>query len=87
VASLNLARSLTSTVDLTTDKDGNFYLLAKINQIYKFSPQGQLLRIIGAGTNLGNNSTNKDGSEPLHTVAVDSSGIFTLQRGAILAAL
>ena len=54
--------------DVAADKAGNFYLKAEPNAIFKISPDGKLLRTFG-----GNPTTrNPDGSEVIHTVAVDS---------------
>lgn len=67
---IKLEKRLDNVQDLEVDRQGNFYALAAINQIYKFSPDGKLLGVIGAGAN----TRNADGSEPLHSVAVNSKG-------------
>jgi len=65
-----LQQPITSTVAMTADSAGNLYAVADVNQIYKFSPTGKLLKVIGAAAN----TRNADGSELLHAVAVDSKG-------------
>lgn len=65
-----LERAMHEAGDLTADRDGNFYIIAATNQIYKFSDKGKLLRVIGSAAR----ARNSDGSQPLHTVAVDSQG-------------
>jgi hypothetical protein len=55
---------------MTSDATGNLYLVASVNRTYKFSPGGNLLIGIGANTN----TRTEDGSELLHSVAVDSQG-------------
>ncbi len=75
---VSLEKRLNNVQDLDVDKLGNFYVLAAINQIYKFSPDGKLLGVIGAGAN----TRNADGSEPLHSVAVNAKGeVFTMTWG------
>jgi hypothetical protein len=62
---------------MAIDRANNFYVLAA-NQICRFSPDGKLLEVIGAGTNTGNS----DGSEPLHSVAINSKDdIYTMTWG------
>ncbi len=76
--SITLEKRLDNVQDLTVDKAGNFYVLAAINQIYKFNPDGKLLGVIGAGAN----TRNADGSEPLHSIAVNSKGdIYSMTWG------
>ena len=65
-----LERTMIDAGDMTADRDGNFYIIAATNQIYKFSTKGRLLRTIGSASK----ARNSDGSQPLHTVAVDSRG-------------
>lgn len=73
-----LQKRLDNVQDLTVDKAGNFYALADVNQIYKFAPDGKLLNVIGAGSN----TRNADGSEPLHSIAVNSKGdIYSMTWG------
>jgi len=67
---VKLSRQITAPVDMAADGEGNLYVLADINQIYKFDPAGALLAVIGGGTKL----RLEDGSELLHTVALDSKG-------------
>ncbi len=67
---LEVDKPLEKVMDLAADRDGNFYVQAEPNAIYKFSPAGKLLKTLG-----GNPTTrSEDGSELLHTVAVDSKG-------------
>lgn len=68
--SIALEKRLDNVQDIDVDKGGNFYVLAATNQIFKFAPDGKLLGVIGAGAN----TRNADGSEPLHSVAVNSKG-------------
>ena len=76
---IKLERRLTGIEDMTTDNAGNFYILAATNQIFKFSPAGKFLFSIGAATDM----LRGDGSEPLHSVAVDGAGrIYTLAYGS-----
>ena len=72
---VGLPQKLENVNDIAGDNAGNFYLRAEPNAIYKFSPAGQLLKTYG-----GNPATRaEDGSEVLHTVAVDSKGnVYTL---------
>ena len=69
---IRLSKALDVVDDLTADKAGNFYVLAANSQIYKFSPQGALLKAIGAGSR----TRAEDGSEIVHSVAVDSKGFI-----------
>lgn len=75
---ISLERKLEGVQDLTSDRQGNFYAQAEPNAIYKISPEGKMLRTWG-----GNPTTrNPDGSEVLHTVAVDSKGnVYTMAWG------
>jgi hypothetical protein len=77
--SIALPQAYENVQDITTDKSGNFYLKAEPNAIYKFSPEGKLLQTFG-GNNTGRRP--EDGSEVLHTVAVDSKGnVYTMTWG------
>lgn len=74
-----LPQQFTEVLDVAADKAGNFYLKAEPNAIYKVSPDGKLLHTFG-----GNNTPKhpEDGSEVLHTVAVDSKGnVYTMTWG------
>lgn len=77
-STIALEQKLEGVQDLTADRAGNFYVQAEPNAIYKFSPAGQRLKTWG-----GNPTTrNPDGSEVLHTVAVDSKGnVYTMAWG------
>ena len=73
-----LPKTFTGVEDMAADRTGNLYILAAVNQIYKVDPGGKLLKTIGAAAN----TRNPDGSEPLHSVAVDSHGnIYTMTWG------
>jgi sugar lactone lactonase YvrE len=51
---------------------------ANLNRLYKYDSDGQLLRSVGSGTN----DRTEDGSELLHTIAVDSTGsVYTMTWG------
>jgi len=67
---IKLDRKLQTVSDLATDRTGNLYVQAAQNAIYKFSPQGQLLKTFGSNTEM----RAEDGSELRHTVTVDSKG-------------
>lgn len=67
---LPLGKALKNVQSATTDKQGNLYVLADLNQVYKFDPAGKLLTVLGAGTS----TRAEDGSELIHGVAVDSQG-------------
>ncbi len=69
---IKLERALTGVVDLTAGPGGDFYVIADVNQLYKFNSEGKLLAMVGAGEN----SRANDGSELLHSVAVDSKGFI-----------
>ena len=72
-----LEKKLEYVRDMAIDRANNFYVLAT-NQICKFTSGGKLLGVIGAGTNTGNS----DGSEPLHSVALNSKGdVYTMTWG------
>lgn len=65
-----LATPVLGATYLTTDRAGNLYIKAEPNAVYQFAPDGKLVRTLG-----GNPTTRaEDGSELLHTVAVDSKG-------------
>jgi sugar lactone lactonase YvrE len=74
---VKLTRPLRDVQDMTTDRAGNLYVLAAINQIYKFDASGALVKTIGAAAN----TRNPDGSELLHSIAVIPRGTFTRWRG------
>ena len=75
---LKLSVRLKDVQDMATDSQGNFYLEAAVHQIYKFSPQGKLLQVIGAGTSM----RREDGSELYRTVAVGAHGsIYSMTMG------
>jgi hypothetical protein len=75
---LQIDKPLEKVQDLAADRDGNFYVQAEPNAVYKFSPEGKLLRTLGGNPT----SRSEDGSEILHTVAVDSKGnVFTYTWG------
>ena len=79
---IDLPQNYENAGDLTADKNGDFFLKAEPNAIYKFSPDGKLLKTYG-GNNTGKRP--EDGSELIHTVAVDSKGNvygFTWGNGA-----
>jgi hypothetical protein len=54
-----LEREMIGVNDIAADAAGNFYVLASLHTLYKFSPEGKLLRTIGAQTN----ARATDGSE------------------------
>ena len=66
-----LPKAYENAQDLAADKNGNFYIHAEPNGIFKFSPDGKLLQTFG-GNNTGKRP--EDGSELIHSVAVDSKG-------------
>jgi len=67
---LKLNRAVSGCNAMAADAAGNLYLQADVNQIYKFDIDGQLVHVLGGGTNL----RVADGSELLATIAVDSKG-------------
>ena len=76
--SIVLEKKLDNVVDMAIAPNGNFVILADVNQLYVFSPTGKLLRVAGAGSS----TRNEDGSEPLHTVACDAAGnVYTMTWG------
>lgn len=77
-APIALGRPIADCADLAADRRGNLYAQAATNQVYKFDPAGKLLEVIGGGTG----ERLEDGSELLHTVAVDSAGrIYSVTWG------
>lgn len=68
--SVGLQKKLDNVVDMAIDPQGNFVILADLNQIYVFNSTGRLLRTAGAGMS----TRNEDGSEPLHSITVDGEG-------------
>ena len=72
LSTVRLSKPLDAVEDLTIDKAGNFYILASQRQIYKYSPKGELLKAIGAGSR----TRSEDGSEIVHSIAVDSKGFI-----------
>ena len=75
---LQIDKPLEKVQDIAVDRAGNFYVQAEPNAVYQFSPQGKLLRTLGGNPT----SRNEDGSEVLHTVAVDSKGnVYTYTWG------
>ena len=80
VAFISLSRRLTQVESMASDSQDNFYFQAAVNQIYEFSPQGQLLKVIGCGSRKMFRS--EDGSELFHSVAVDQHGnIYSMTFG------
>jgi len=70
-----LDHEVTQVADMAADRAGNFYVLASLNALYKFSPDGKLLKTLGAQTKIRPN----DGSELNTSVEVDAEGnIFVL---------
>lgn len=57
-------------VDMTSDRQGNLYVLGEVNQLYQFNRAGQLLAVTGAGTW----RRVQDGSELRHSLALDPQG-------------
>ena len=73
-----LGMAMENVLDLAIDRAGNFHVKAEPNAIYKFSPEGKLLKTFGGNPT----RRTEDGSEVLHTVAVDSKGnVFTMTWG------
>jgi hypothetical protein len=75
---LQIETPLKHALDMTVDRADNFYIQAEPNAIYVFSAEGKKRRMLG-----GNPTTRiEDGSELLHTVAVDSKGnLYTYTWG------
>ena len=77
---LVLSRPLTDVMDVTPDGRGNLYVVAAVNQLYRYDAAGKLTAALGSGAwrRLG------DGSELRHAVAVDSQGrIYSQAWGRI----
>lgn len=75
---VHLDHTVHNALDLAADTQGNFYIQAHENQIYKFDAQGKMLKTIGSGTT----HRTSDGSELLATVAVDAKGnIYSVTFG------
>lgn len=73
-----LGMTLENVLDLATDREGSFYVKAEPNAILKFSAEGKLLKTFGGNPT----RRTEDGSEVLHTVAVDSKGnVYTMSWG------
>jgi len=73
-----LEKRLFDITDMSIDASGNFYFHAQQNQIYQFSPDGKLLKVIGSGTS----DRRGDGSELIHAVAVDQDlNIYGMTMG------
>jgi hypothetical protein len=74
-----IEKPLETVLDITADKDGNFYVHAAPHAVYVFSPEGKLTRTLGGNDT---KTRNPDGSELLHTVTVDSKGnVYTYAWG------
>ena len=68
--------------DLSSDDAGNFYLKAQPNAITKFSPSGQWLKTWGGNSDRDGRARAEDGSQVIHTVAVDGkNNVYTLTWG------
>ncbi|MBI5831277.1 MAG: hypothetical protein HZB16_03085 [Armatimonadetes bacterium] len=67
---LALASPLTGFVALTTGPDGDLYAAADFAQVYRLGTTGAVKQVLGAGQS----TRNQDGSELLHSVAVDATG-------------
>jgi len=74
-APMPLSDPVAGAVDLTSDRQGNLYVLGEVNQLYKFDPTGRLLAATGAGTW----RRVQDGSELRHSVALDPQGRVYVQ--------
>jgi hypothetical protein len=80
VPPLRLSRGVAGVMDLAADAQGNLHVVAEVNQLYKFSPAGQLLTVLGSGTW----RRTADGSELRHSVALDAEGrIYSQAWGQI----
>lgn len=79
-AVIPLEREMVGVADMAADQAGNFYVLASLNALYKFSPEGKLLKSIGAQTK----SRPNDGSELNLSVDVDAEGnIYALENSLL----
>ena len=67
---IELGQPLTRLRDLTTDEQGNFWMVAWMNQVYQFDQNGQLKQTIGAGTA----ARKGDGSEWYDALALRRDG-------------
>ncbi len=77
---ITLSKRLVQVGSMATDSEGNFYCQAAVNQIYKFSPDGQLMEVLGCGS--AKMFRAEDGSELFHSVAVDQHGnIYSMTFG------
>lgn len=75
-----LTQPVARVADMTADKSGNLYVLAAVNSLYKFAPDGKLLKTLGAETNV----RVEDGSELKESVEVDSKGNVYAMAGSFL---
>ena len=67
---IRLSQPLTRARDLTTDANGNFWIVGWVNQVYQFDSNGQLKQTIGAGTD----TRKGDGSEWFEAIALQKDG-------------
>ena len=75
---LRVEKPLQRVMDLAADRRGHFYVQAEPNAVYHFSPEGKFLKVLGGNPT----SRSEDGSEVLHTVAIDSKGnVYTFAWG------
>lgn len=75
---IKLDPPVTNVADIACDAQGNIYLVADINEIHKYDPAGKRLQSLGAQTK----NRAGDGSELIHTVALDSKGtIYAMGYG------
>lgn len=73
-----LSQAVYGAQDLALDRTGNLFIKAEPNAIYHLAPDGKLVRTLGGNPT----SRAEDGSELLHTVAVDSNGnIYSMTWG------
>ncbi len=64
--------------DMTSDSNGHLFVLAAINQIYELDATGAVVRTLGSGSR----TRAEDGSEAIHSVAVDSHGnVYSMTWG------
>ena len=77
---LKLSKPVSGVMSLKADAHGNLFVLANVNQLYKFDAHGTLLDTLGSGT-----YTRKgDGSELRETIALDAQGnIYSLAWGRV----
>jgi streptogramin lyase len=77
-APIVLAKPLTNVSAMTADPAGNLWLLANVNQLYRFGPDGALTATLGSGLT----TRAQDGSELIHGVTCDSKGnLYTMTWG------